>query len=280
MASIVELGAAVLIILATAYFVLFGNKKTQKKPVLIKDQYQEFPLIQKTVVSSNSAVYRFGLPNEDDVLGLPIGQHITLMAEINGKEIARSYTPTSSDDERGYVDILIKSYEQGNISKHVNELKIGDTMKIRGPKGFFTYTPNMVESFGMIAGGTGIAPMYQIIKSIIKNPNDKTRVQLIYGNQTEADILLKPELDEIVKNHPQIKVHYMLDKAPENWSGGEGYITLDVMEKFLPKATENTKLLICGPPPMVSSIKKAAHTGLGYEKAKPVSKLPDQIFVF
>ena len=52
--------------------------------------------------------YRFALPRPDDVLGLPIGQHISISAEIDGKEITRSYTPTSSDDDLGHFDLLIK----------------------------------------------------------------------------------------------------------------------------------------------------------------------------
>jgi len=39
------------------------------------------------------------------------------------------------------------------------------------------------------------------------------------------------------------------------------------------------KLLMCGPPPMISAMKKAAES-LGYEKARPVSKLADQVFCF
>lgn len=39
------------------------------------------------------------------------------------------------------------------------------------------------------------------------------------------------------------------------------------------------KLLLCGPPPMVSAMKKATEA-LGYAKAKPVSKLEDQVFCF
>jgi cytochrome-b5 reductase len=52
--------------------------------------------------------YRFALPREDDVLGLPIGQHIVLSATIDGKEVSRSYTPTSSDNDKGYFELIIK----------------------------------------------------------------------------------------------------------------------------------------------------------------------------
>lgn len=52
--------------------------------------------------------YRFALPRKDACLGLPIGQHVSVMAEINGKQISRSYTPTTSDDDLGHFDLLIK----------------------------------------------------------------------------------------------------------------------------------------------------------------------------
>jgi cytochrome-b5 reductase len=52
--------------------------------------------------------YRFKLPRPNDYLGLPIGQHITICAQIGDKEIQRSYTPISSDEDRGHFDLMIK----------------------------------------------------------------------------------------------------------------------------------------------------------------------------
>ncbi|ODV98201.1 hypothetical protein PACTADRAFT_48001 [Pachysolen tannophilus NRRL Y-2460] len=275
--NVVALGASTALIAAvTCYFLVLAPRE---RKVLKSDQFQEFPLIEKIILSHNSATYRFALPRPNDILGLPIGQHISIAAEINGKEIVRSYTPTSTDDAKGYFDLLIKAYENGNISRYVANLKIGETIRVRGPKGFFTYTPNMVKHFAMIAGGTGITPMYQIITAIAENPADKTKVTLLYGNVTRDDILLKPELDAIVKNNPQIQVHYVLNSPPENWDGGVGYITKEMMQEFFPAASPTTQLLLCGPPPMVSAMKKSA-VELGFQKAKPVSKLGDQVFVF
>jgi NAD(P)H-flavin reductase len=38
------------------------------------------------------------------------------------------------------------------------------------------------EKIGLIAGGTGITPCYQLIKHILNNPNDKTKITLVYGS--------------------------------------------------------------------------------------------------
>jgi cytochrome-b5 reductase len=52
-----------------------------------------------------------------------------------------------------------------------------------------------------------------------------------------------------------------------------------VVQKWLPKAAPDVKILLCGPPPMVGGLKKAAES-LGFQKARPVSKLEDQVFAF
>lgn len=279
MEAIQAIVAITSVFIAAMVFVKLSGKR---EPILVGDRFKEFPLVSKTVLNHNTAIYRFGLPKATDVLGLPIGQHISIQGLINGKEIVRSYTPTSLDsDTSGYFELLLKSYPQGNISKMIGELEIGDKVKVRGPKGFYQYEPNMKRQIGMIAGGTGIAPMYQIIKAIASNPIDKTQVYLVYGNQTEEDILLKMELDAIVERNPeQFKIYYTVDKPlTDNWTGGIGYITSDTMQAYLPKPRDDVQLLLCGPPAMCSSVKKNAVL-LGFEKAKPISKMGDQIFVF
>ncbi|KAL8736993.1 MAG: hypothetical protein Q9181_002133 [Wetmoreana brouardii] len=269
--------------------VLLGGYKfysNQTRKVLRPDIFQEFPLTEKMVISHNVAMYRFSLPRPNDILGLPIGQHMSVAATIEGqpKEVVRSYTPISSDENPGYVDLLIKAYPTGNISKHVANLNIGQTLKIKGPKGAMVYTPNMVRHFGMIAGGTGITPMLQIIRAIVRGRprnggKDKTEIDLIFANVNFEDILLKDDLDILAKEDDKFRVHYVLNNPPEKWDGGVGFCTPDMIKKELPAPAKDIKILICGPPPMVNAMKKATDS-LGYEKPRPVSKLQDQVFCF
>ncbi|KAK1986831.1 oxidoreductase FAD-binding domain-containing protein [Colletotrichum cereale] len=258
----------------------------QIKTVLKPDAFQEFELKEKTIISHNVAIYRFKLPSEKSILGLPIGQHISIGANCpqpdgTTKEIVRSYTPISGDHQPGYFDLLIKSYPTGNISKHMASMKVGQMLKVKGPKGAFVYTPNMVRHFGMIAGGTGITPMLQIIRAVIRGRpiGDRTEIDLIFANVTVQDILLKEDLDALAKEDSGFRVHYVLDKPPADWTGGVGYVTADMITKLLPKPADDVKLLLCGPPPMVSGLKKTSES-LGFKKARPVSKLEDQVFAF
>ena len=179
---------------------------------------------------------------------------------------------------------MIKAYPQGNISAHMATLNIGDIMKVRGPKGAMVYAPNLCKRIGMIAGGTGITPMLQIIRAINRmrpknGGSDRTKVDLIFANVNPEDILLKDQLDDLDQNDADFSVSYVLNNPPEKWDGGVGFVTADMIKEKLPPPGPDMKILICGPPPMVSAMKKATES-LGYTKARPVSKLDDQVFCF
>ncbi len=110
-------------------------------------------------------------------------------------------------------------------------LIVGQTIKVRGPKGAMVYTPNMVRHFGMIAGGTGITPMLQIIRAVIRGrpTGDTTEIDLIFANVNKEDILLKEDLDNLAAEDKGFRVHYVLNNPPEKWDGGVGFVTPEMI---------------------------------------------------
>lgn len=67
-------------------------------------------LIETRRVNHDSFVFRFSLSKADEVLGLPIGQHvfIRLRKKGTGEMIQRAYTPISKEDSSGVIDVLVK----------------------------------------------------------------------------------------------------------------------------------------------------------------------------
>lgn len=51
----------------------------------------------------------------------------------------------------------------------------------------------------MVAGGSGITPMFQVCQAILRNPYDATKIFLVYANRAEEDILLREKLDAWAK---------------------------------------------------------------------------------
>lgn len=118
----------------------------------------------------------------------------------------------------------------------------------------------------MIAGGTGITPMLQLIRTITKDPTDETQTSLLFANQTEKDILLRHELDDLAKKHPnKLKLWYTLDSSSEGWPYSTGYISADMIKKHMFPPSPDTIVLMCGPPPMINFACTPNLDKLGYD---------------
>ena len=76
----------------------------------ISDTNTKYPLrlIDKKELSHDTRRFRFELPSSEHILGLPIGQHVYLSARVDGQLVVRPYTPTSSDEVKGYMDLVVK----------------------------------------------------------------------------------------------------------------------------------------------------------------------------
>jgi cytochrome-b5 reductase len=91
-------------------------------------------------------------------------------------------------------------------------VQVGDSIEVKGPITKFKYVPNSVKHIGMLAGGSGITPMLQVVKEIVNNPEDYTTVHLVFANNTTDDILLRKEIDELAAKHNNLKVSYVVAK--------------------------------------------------------------------
>lgn len=142
------------------------------------------------------------------------------------------------------------------MSQHLHSLNVDQRMSFKGPLPKYPWEANKHNHIGLIAGGTGITPMYQLARQIFKNPDDKTKVTLVFGNVSEDDILLKKEFQDLENTYPQrFRAFYVLDNPPQGWTGGKGYITKDLLKTVLPEPKEdNIKLFVCGPPGMYKAV--------------------------
>lgn len=121
----------------------------------------------------------------------------------------------------------------------------------------------------MIAGGTGITPMYQVIRHALTTPGDQTRISLIFANVNEDDILLRSEFEALAATYPdRFQIHYTLDNPPSRWAGHKGFVTPEMIKEHLPAPSPKTKILVCGPPPMVASMISHCTSLLGHEEDK------------
>uniref|UniRef100_A0A383W2U1 NADH-cytochrome b5 reductase n=1 Tax=Tetradesmus obliquus TaxID=3088 RepID=A0A383W2U1_TETOB len=244
---------------------LTAQADAAKASGLTPDAFTDLKLIKKEKLTHNSYMLRFELPDGQPA-NLPVASCILTKASLQGpgdeqpKVVVRPYTPVSAPDAPGHLDLVIKAYAQGKMSKHMGELKVGDSLAFKGPIMKYPYSANTKKAIGMIAGGTGITPMLQVADAILANPADKTKVSLLFANVSEGDILLKDKIDAMAAAHPdRFRVHYVVDKPRWGgifWKGGAGYVTRDMLAAHMPAASSGSDALImvCGPPGMMAAV--------------------------
>ncbi|KAI9868132.1 MAG: NADH-cytochrome b5 reductase [Trichoglossum hirsutum] len=209
-------------------------------------------------INHNTKKFRFALPHKDNISGIHVAS--ALLTKYKGpqdeKPTIRPYTPVSDEGDRGYLDLLVKAYPNGPMSNHLHSMNVDQRLDFKGPIPKYPWEANKHDHIALIAGGTGITPMYQLARAIFSNPNDKTKVTLVFGNISEEDILLKREFEDLENTYPQrFRAFYLLDKPPASWTGGKGYATKELLKTVLPGPKDgNIKVFVCGPPGMYKAI--------------------------
>lgn len=90
---------------------------------------------------------------------------------------------------------------------------------------------------------------------------------MIFGNKTSTDILLKEELENLAKSENlKFKPFFTIDTAEENWKGGVGFITKEMIKEHLPAPSDDTLILMCGPPVMCQKVLMPYLLEMGYPK--------------
>ncbi|KAF8072837.1 CBR1 [Scenedesmus sp. PABB004] len=247
---VVAVGVVLLSVLALAL-------RPGAKPFLSAAEFKAARLVRIDQLTHNTKRFVFELEHPKQRLGLPTGQHITFLTKgADGKDVYRPYTPVTDDDTLGRVEFVIKVYPGGKMTQALDAMAVGDTMAMKGPRGRFTYARNMKRAIGMVAGGTGVTPMYQVAAAILKDPSDRTELRLIFANVSEDDILIRGELDALAAAHPgRFSVFYVLNTPPPGWAGGAGFVSKAMIVQHLPAPGRDVMVLSCGPKPMVDAMK-------------------------
>ncbi|PYH63222.1 nitrate reductase NiaD [Aspergillus vadensis CBS 113365] len=236
--------------------------------------WSKMTLVKRKDVSWDTRIFTFQLQHDKQTLGLPIGQHLMIkVADPTSKEaIIRSYTPISDTNQEGTMDLLVKIYfdtptvKGGKMTMALEKLALGSEIDCKGPTGRFEYLGNgkvmvsgkerHVSSFKMICGGTGITPIFQVLRAVIQDKQDPTSCVVLDGNRQEEDILCRDELDAYeALDSKKCKVVHTLTKAPDSWTGRRGRISEDLLKEYvIPDG--KSMVLICGPEAMEKSARK------------------------
>lgn len=228
------------------------------KPAFSQKDFQSYKLVSVQDETHDTKHFRFALASEKTRLDLPVASCITLRyTDDKGQEVARPYTPINLVSDEGRFDLVVKCYPNSKMGSHLFGLKVGDSIEAKGPWSTFEVTPSQYRHIGMIAGGTGLTPMFQVINNVLHGEGNTTKISLLFSNKTENDVLLESRLEALAKEFPgKFATYYCLTTPPKKWTGFSGHIDKKMIKETMPGPEQegDSMLLVSGPPSFMKAI--------------------------
>lgn len=261
-----------------------AGDSTSRAIFLHPKQWRRAHMTAKTPISSDAKIFTFTLDHAAQEIGLPTGQHLMLRLRdpVTREAIIRAYTPYSDGAAaRGQLDVLIKIYRAsadgryggGAMTVALDSLPLGHWVEFKGPVGKFEYLgqghctvggrARFVRRFVMVCAGSGITPIFSVLRAVMKDAEDETFCTVLDGNRAEEDILCKAELDAFVEGDPEgrrCRIVHTLSRPGPAWKGGKGRLDRALFEcEVGPPRREaggEEMVLVCGPEPLEKSVRE------------------------
>lgn len=226
-------------------------------------RYFHLTVKEVTEETDDTKTFHFWHPIHDTVNYLA-GQFLTVIPEIEGKKVRRSYSFSSSPKADTAPAITVKRVKNGLVSNFLcDNLKVGDSIEVMEPLGNFSLAPDAQanKNYVFVGAGSGITPLFSMIKTILKS-EPKSTVELIYGSRSENQIIFKSALDALEKEYAnRFKIVYVISQPSPTWAGMKGRINQASIVYYLKQELgtdiKNAHYYLCGPEEMMNQVKSS-----------------------
>lgn len=205
-------------------------------------------IVEKTQMNHNT--FFFKLESDTEMPHFKSCSHVKI---YDDKGNGRPYSPLSGSQKHLYL--AIKEYPKGVLSKYICSKNVNDTILVSESMVSRENKPNEFKNVLMIAGGTGITPIYQILNDSFSNDFNITDYTLLFLNKTKDDIFLLPQLEKLKKkSNGKLHIIHVLSQetSPSDSHQVCGKLTKDGLLTIT-----HSKLFefvyICGPPSLYES---------------------------
>jgi ferredoxin-NADP reductase len=193
----------------------------------------------------DTKTFRFLVPRERSFQAKP-GQFLTFHWVVEGKQVLRSYTISSSPTHHNYVEITSKRIKDGCISNFLHDqAKLGLTVEATGPHGKFYLDEMVHQRIVLIAAGSGVTPMISMLR-YIDDLRPPIIITLLYCVRTHKDIIFEAELERLRNSVPNFNYGVSLSQPDDNWRGQRGHLTREFIFEHVIDLDTPT-FFLCGP---------------------------------
>jgi ferredoxin-NADP reductase len=169
----------------------------------------------------------------------------------------------SAAPTENFLRVTVK--DLGDHSRSLAFLKRGIRVFVEGPYGAFTAGRATRPHVVMVGGGVGITP----IRALMDEFKNGVQMDVIYRVSRKEDLVLKEELDYLQANSGgTIRVHYLVGSRKDH------PMDAAALQDLVPRVADSD-IYICGPGPLVETVKKAAK-----DLGVPKNRFHDEAFAF
>lgn len=177
------------------------------------------------------------------------GQFLTLLVNVNGKEVRRSYSISSAPGVDGVIYFTIKRIENGELSRYLfDHFQVGDIVTSLPPSGRFTIEKAESKLVVFISAGSGIAPVFSLIKHLLYQFRE-TKVLLIYQNHNEEESIFRRELLSLQQIFNERFTLREIFSNPLDHNKSSQRLNNNLLEKILLQEVDHSpvRFYLCGP---------------------------------
>ena len=162
------------------------------------------------------------------------------------------FSISSSAMQTETIHFTIK--ELGDFTARIKDVIPGQIAYIDAPYGAFSIDRHPSSDYVFVAGGIGIAPIMSMLRTLADR-GDKRSLLLIYAHKSWENLTFQEELKKL-KEQLNLRVVYVLENPPHDWQGESGFITDDILTRYLPDVPEQYEYYLCGPLAMTAIVEK------------------------
>lgn len=215
--------------------------------------------VDQIIPQGTDAVELVFLDEQNRIQNFWPGQFITLLLNIEGKSIRRSYSICSVPEDLPRIAVCVKKVEGGLASHFLNnQLHEGDRLEVLEPYGNFSlnYKSAGLSDLVLVGAGSGITPLLSMLKSALAHAQN--RVCLIYGSRTYKDILFNDEIDSLRAHYPdRFRVAHFLSREPYDGCRTGRIATENIMQtigSWSDLNIQEANFYLCGPKSMMDEV--------------------------
>lgn len=215
---------------------------------------------EKKLETDDCVSITFHIPNDlKEQFQYKQGQFLTLRTNINNEDVRRSYSICSSPYINEDLRIAIKKVKNGVFSTFANDtLKVNDEIDVMPPTGrFFTeLDPQNNKNYLGIAAGSGITPIFSIIKSAL-TIEPKSTFTLLFSNRNIASIIFKEQIEDLKNKYLQrFNVIHVFSRMHQGIELFNGRLDSEKLQAICQKAinlNSMDEIFICGPKDIIDN---------------------------